>query len=159
MGYKPTKKIYQLSFTDFPGLEVDATSTSLGKLMHLGTLNIQLNETDESKRMELFTEFAACLVRWNIEHPAVTAKQADSMACANCGLVEDVPMPVSLQSLLCLDLDFIMPIIFGWMMAIARVNVPKELSLSDGGRRIQEDLMRQLGQHQNLTTLPQPNFS
>lgn len=156
MGYKPGKKEYELNFTDFPGLEITATSTALGRLMHLGTLNIQLNDPDETKRMELFTTFVNCLVSWNIEHPAL--KPGDEV-CPECGLAEDAPMPCNITSLMCLDLEFIMPIMFGWMMTISRVSVPKELSLSDGGRNIQEALMRQLAQHQNLMTLPTPNLS
>jgi hypothetical protein len=112
--------------------------------------------------MELFNTFAACVVRWNIEHPElVNPEQAEGHPpiCFNCKLEEGAPMPCEVMSLLCLDLDFIMPIMFGWMAAISRISVPKELSLSDGGRHIQEELMKQLGQHQNLSTLPTPNLS
>jgi len=156
MGYKPTKKVYELNFTDFPGLEISATSCALGKLMHLGTLNIRMDEQDEDKKMELFNTFAACLMSWNMEHPALN--DGDEV-CLACGLAEDAPMPCTVDSLLCLDLDFIMPILFGWMAAVSRISVPKGLSLSDGGRNIQEEAMRLLGQHQNLSTLPTPNLS
>jgi hypothetical protein len=156
MGYKPTKKVYELSFTDFPGLEIDAVSTSLGKLMRVGELNVRIDEPDQEKRMELFSIFTGCIARWNMEHPALP-QGVDR--CANCNLVEDDPMPVNVTSLLCLDLDFIMPIIFGWVATISRVSVPKELSLSDGGRSIPEEVMKLLGQHPNLSTLPAQSSS
>jgi hypothetical protein len=156
MGYKPVKKVYQLAFTDFPGLEIDAVSTSLGKLMRVGELNIKIDEPDEEKRMEMFNTFAACIVNWNMEHPALPE---GAEVCANCGLVEDTPMPCTVKHLLCLDLDFIMPIMFGWIATISRVSVPKELSLSDGGRNIPEEVMKLLGQHPNLSTLPAQSSS
>lgn len=158
MGYKPTKKVYQLSFTDFPGLEIDAVSTSLGRLMHLGTLNIRMDEPDEEKKMELFKTFAGCLVRWNIEHPEIADPNEDG-TCPRCGLLEGIAMPCTVQSLMCLDLDFIMPLLFGWMATVSRVSVPKDLSLSDGGKNIQEGVMKMLGQHPNLSTLPTQNLS
>jgi len=156
MGYKPTKKVYELNFTDFPGLEITATSTALGKLLHLGTLNVQLNEPDEAKKMELFSTFASCLTAWNVDHPALNDGEE---VCPHCGLAEDVRMPCTVTSLLCLDLDFIMPLIFGWMATVSRISVPKEMTLSDGGKNIQEEVMKMLGQHPNLSTLPTPNLS
>ena len=167
MGYKPIKKLYNLQFEDFPGLEVAATGTSLGKLMHLSSLRVNMNEEDEEKRMEVFKFFAGQLVKWNIDHPEienldelkeVPTAGGSMMVCAQCAVQPGAPMPCTVESLMCLELSFIMKIIFGWMGAIARVSVPKELSLSDGGKNIEEAMMR-LVQHQNLSTLPTPNLS
>jgi len=161
MGYKPQRKIYELEFTDYPGLEIKATSTSLGKLMHLSDMKLNLNEPDAAKRLEVFSVFSGCVVEWNMEHPELTEdnKQPDSMQCKDCALVEGDPLPSTVKGMMCLELGFMMSLIFGWMTAVSRVSVPKELSLSDGGRNIQEELMKQLGQHQNLSTLPMPNLS
>ena len=161
MGYKPQRKIYDLEYADYPGLEIKATSTSLGKLMHLSEMKLDLNESDPEKRLEVFGVFAGCVMTWNMEHPELTEdnKQLDSMQCKDCGLVEGDPVPPTVQGMMCLELGFMMSLIFGWMAAVSRVNVPKELSLSDGGRNIQEEMMRQLAQHQNLSTLPTPSFS
>lgn len=161
MGYKPGKKLYHLTFADFEGLEVSAHGTSLGKLIHLSSLNLNLNEQDEAKRLEVFDFFAGILVAWNIEHPALEEAEDDGnggKVCARCKLPEGAPMPCTVQSLMCLELDFIMRIIIGWMGAIARVSLPKELSLSDGGMNIEQAMMK-LAQHQNLSTLPMPNLS
>lgn len=161
MGYKPQRKVYDLEFTDYPGLEIQATSTSLGKLMHLSEMKLNLNEPDVKKRLEVFGVFAGCVIAWNMEHPELTEdnRQPDSMCCKDCGLIEGIALPPTVQGMMCLELGFMMSLIFGWMAAISRVNVPKELSLSNGGSNIQEELMRQLAAHQNLSTLPQPNFS
>lgn len=160
MGYKPQPKVYELAFTDYPGLEIQATSTALGKLLQLGQLNLKLDEQDEEKRMRVFNMFSSVLVSWNVEHPTLTedSKNPENMTCAECGLLEGEPMPCTVQSLMCLELSFIMSIIFGWMAAISRASVPKELSLSNGVNN-SEELMRQLAQHQNLSPLPMPNLS
>lgn len=160
MGYQPSRKLYNLQFEDYPGLEVSAAGTSLGRLMHLSSLNVQINEQDEEKRMEVFKFFAGQLVSWNMEHPTLEETEVieGETVCANCNVAEGAPMPCTLESLLCLELSFIMKIIFGWMSAIARVSIPKELTLSDGGKNIEEAMMR-LVQHQNLSTLPTPNLS
>lgn len=159
MGYKPQRKIYDLVFADYPGLEIKATSTSLGKLMELSEMKLNLNEPDAEKRLEVFTVFAACVVEWNMEHPELTEdnKQPDSMCCKDCGLLEGIALPATVKGMMCLELGFMMSLIFGWMAAVSRVSVPKELSLSDGGKNIQEELMKQLGQHPNLSTLLTPN--
>lgn len=167
MGYQPSKKLYNLMFEDFPGLEVVAAGTSLGKLMHLSSLDIQINEPDEEKRMYVFKFFAGQLVKWNVDHPEIDTLddleevpegEGSKMVCRLCKCMPGAPMPCTVASLLCLELSFIMRIIFGWMSAIARVSVPKELSLSAGGNNIEEAMMR-LVQHQNLSTLPTPNLS
>lgn len=168
MGYQPGRKLYNLKFEDFPGLEVAAAGTSLGKLMYISSLNVNMNEPDEAKRMEVFKFFAGQLVSWNMDHPEIDnldeleeipiATGGSMMVCRLCKVQPGGPMPCTVESLLCLELSFIMKIIFGWMGAIARVSVPKELSLSDGGKNI-EDMMMKLVQHQNLQTLPTPNFS
>ena len=162
MGYQPGKKLYNLQFEDFPGLEVAATGTSLGKLMHVSTTPLDLNQQDEEKRMEIFNFFAERLVKWNIEHPAleeIASEELDGIkVCAHCLLPEGAPMPCTATSLLCLELDFVMRIIFGWVGAISRVSIPKELLLNGGGRNIEEEMMK-LVQHQNLSTLPTPNLS
>jgi hypothetical protein len=159
MGYKPTRKVYDIQFTDYPGLEIKATSTSLGKLMQLSDMQLNLNEPDAEKRLEVFTVFAGCIVSWNMEHPELTEdnKQPDSMCCKDCGLMEGIALPATVQGMMCLELGFMMSLIFGWMAAISRVNVPKELSLSNGGNDIPGEVMRLLGQHPNLSTLPMPS--
>lgn len=161
MGYKPNNKIYNLSFTDYPGLEIRAKGTSIGKLQWMQEQRVNLNEEDEAKKLAVFTFFANRIVSWNIEHPEVDPEDKNTDgACIHCGQSEDDPMVPSVQSLMCLDLGFVMGIIFGWMAAVARVSVPKGMSLNDGGQNSPEELlMRQLASLQNPTTLPTPNLS
>lgn len=167
MGYQPSSKVYSLEFVDFPGLEVIASGTSLGKLLSLSDLKLDLNNMEEGKRLEVFNFFASRLVSWNMEHPEiddlgeleeVPSGDGSMMVCRHCKVQPGAEMPCTVTSLLCLELSFIMRIIIGWMSAIANVSIPKELSLSDGGRSIEEQVMK-LAQHQNLSTLPMPNLS
>jgi hypothetical protein len=157
MGYKPVKKLFALEFTDFPGLEVNCTSTSLGKLMHIAKLDVKLNEVDEEKKMEVFNFFAANIHSWNVVHPELDVEasnvDSDTPKCSSCGLAEDDPLPPTVAGLMCLDLDFVMVIIFGWMAATSRVSGPKGLSLSDG-EKITETMMKKLEQLQSPLTSP-----
>lgn len=162
MGYKPTAKHYELSFTQFPGLEVTAKGATLGEIETIQGMNISVNEKDPEKRMEIFRFFEKKLVKWNLEHPEVTGE-----VCADCGLAEDDPMPTTVRSMLCLEADMILQIVIGWVFAIARASLPKEMNLSSGGKtgplntpqELTEELMRQLEKAQNLMPSNGPSFT
>jgi hypothetical protein len=69
-------------------------------------------------------------------------------------------MPVTVDSVLCLELSLVMAIIMGWVFAQARVSVPKGMSLNDGvSDTLTENVMKELERLQNPQTLPQPNFT
>ena len=151
MGYRPSRKIYNLEFEDYPGLEVKCTSTSFGTLMELASIKVQLGEKDREKLLELFNKFAECLTSWNVEHPDLTEDEKARDRCTQCGFTAGDPLPPTLQSILCLDLDLTMQIIFGWMMAVARASLPKGTSLNDGGPNgPEQQLMMQLAELQSL---------
>lgn len=156
MGYKPLGKIYNLEFADFPGLEVSAKACTLAELTYVSQLTPDVREKDPEKRLELFHFFVGKLLSWNIEHPETNTPGG---ACANCGLTEGQPMPTTVDSVLCLELSLVMAIIVGWVLAQARVSVPKELNLNSGGNdTLTENVMKELEKLQNPPTLPQPNF-
>lgn len=165
MGYKPERKVFNLEFVAYPGLEVTARSAPLGELSAAYDLNIKINEPDKEKRLESFKFFADRLISWNLEHPEVTGKATTAVAlldgpvCATCGLKEDEPMPPTVDSMMCLELDMIMAIIIGWINAIAKVSIPKGQSFNDGGTNIPEEVMKLLGTLESQTTLPMPNLS
>lgn len=174
-GYKPGKRIYALTFDEFPGLVVRAVSTNLGKLFDLGNTSIKVIEADPEKRMATFNTFAKCIVEWNIVHPEPedladyalvlgTVQDAEALVgrlesgvCARCGLREDEPMSVTADAMLCLDLDFLMKLIMGWMEATSSVVIPKGLNLTDGGMNTPEDPTQRLAAMQNPVTFPTPN--
>ncbi len=166
MGYKPEKQHYRISFEDRPGLEVVAKSVPLSKMNYLSTLQVDHREQDEAKRMEVFSNLAKYLVRWNIEHPEPDEVNEDG-TCVICGLKEDDPMPVSVLSLKCLDVELVSAILTGWMFAVARASIPKEMRSSNGGMIGQsiplsdgmtDETTRLLERLQNPTTLPTPNL-
>lgn len=156
-GYKPQRKIYNLEFVDYPGLEITTRSAPLGELSAAYDLNIKLNEPDKDKRLEAFKFFADRLISWNLDHPEVSNKAVTYPACAACGLKEDDPMPPTVDSMMCLELDMIMAIIMGWINTIAKVSVPKAMNSNDGGTTIPEELAKQLEALQNLGISPMPN--
>lgn len=158
MSYKPQRKLYELVFEDYPGLKVIARSASLGGLQKSYGLDINLQEEDESKRLEVFRFFAKRLVSWDLTHPEIDDTE-DDVTCSLCGLKEDDPLPPTMTSLMCLELDMVMAIIFGWINTISRVSLPKEMNTSVGGQNIQEEVTKRLEALQNPARLPMPNLS
>lgn len=163
MGYKPEKKYYQLNFADYPGLEVHAKGTSLGKLVELQSMDINLAIKNDTEKMKLFTYFSTRIITWNVEHPEIdepVKNDYHQWVCPQCNLAEGDPLPTSVDGLKCLELGFVMSLITGWMQGITRVAVPKSLSFNDGEMNSQlESLMNQIENNQNQQTLPTPNFS
>lgn len=161
MSYKPQVQLYNVTFSDKPGLEILCKGTKIGKLLQLQDLKLNLNETDEKKKLTAFKYFAGRIVQWNMLHPDIDDEEdiAEAGHCVLCGQMPGEPMTPSVQSLMCLEMSEVMGIVFGYMSVVARPSLPKDDSLSDGENRIREEAMRQLGEMQNLTTLPVPNFS
>lgn len=173
MGYKPTAKQYNLTFTDYPGLEVAATGVSFGELEEIQRLDINLREKDPKKRMEIFEYFEARLLSWNMEHPAIGKKKAikretdGANVCSACRLQEGEDMPPTAQSMLCLEAELVLAIVIGWVFAIARASIPKGMSLNSGEKsgplntpqELTDEIMRQLEKAQSLMPSSEPNFT
>jgi len=159
MGYKPAKKVYNLEFVDHPGLEVSCKGATLGEITDVQKMNVNVHEKDDEKRMEVFRFFAGKLLTWNLEHPDTDL----GGPCPLCGLEAGMSMPTTLDGMLCLELDLIIAIITGWVFAVARVSLPKELSLNAGGRNgpasllpdgMTAEITKRLEEIQNPGTLP-----
>lgn len=159
MGYKPTSPQYKVVFTDKPGLEIYCKGTSMGKLLQLQGMRLNLNEADSDKQQAAFKFFASRIVRWTMEHPDVEDDDStEDGACVLCGLMPGDPLPPTVKGLMCLEISEVMGIIFGYMSAVAQVNPGKGQSGNGGENNIQEEVMRQLGELQSpLTSLP-PNL-
>lgn len=137
MGYRPQRKRYELVFQDMPGLEVTVKSASIGELREIE----ELNNTQD--RLALFRVFADKLISWNMEDPE-----------------SGEPMPPTLDSILALEVETIMPIIVGWVQTVARVAAPKGLNLPAGvNNTLSDNAMRTLETLQNPGTFPTPNLS
>lgn len=149
MGYKPARRTFLLEFIDHPGLEVRCVSTSLGELLDIAKMRLNIQTMTDEEKLSVFGKFTECIDSWNIEHPHVPG----GSACPRCELNEDDPLPTSMDGLMCLDFDFVMTIIFGWVSAQARVAAPKGLSFNNGEMN-PEDLIASLGQQASPLTSP-----
>jgi hypothetical protein len=163
MGYKPESKLYKVVFTDKPGLEIFCKGASVGKLMSLQGMQLNLNEADPEKKTLAFKYFASRIVRWTMEHPDVEDEETDLTPegkCVLCGQTPGGPLLPTVKGLMCLEISEIMGIIFGYMSAIAQVTPGKEPNGNVGESNIREEVMRQLGEMQSpLTSLPPNLFS
>lgn len=168
MGYKPPKQQYNIAFEDYPGMEVLAKSVPLAKMNAMSSMQINHREQDEAKRLQVFRELAKYIIRWNLVHPEPDDFADDGETCAACGLAEDEAMPVSVQSLLCLEIEVVSAILTGWIFTIARASLPKGMSSSDGGMSgpsiplsdgTIDETMKMLALLQNPVTLPTPSLS
>lgn len=157
MGFKPERKTFELVFEDYPGLEAIARGGSMGQLLEMENLKVTVNEPDPTKKMAVFQFMADRLVTWNMEHPDVDTDKPTEDPCPHCGMTAGQPMPTTVNAMMCLELEMVMGIFFGWIFAVARVSLPKGLNLNDGEMNTPEDLMNQLGKLQSLGKLPTPN--
>lgn len=149
MGYKPTRKLYQLvDFPDFPGMEVTLTGMTVGEMHHMQ----ELQATNQQNRNEILDFMADKLDSWNLEHPAIR----NNGACSACGLLEDAPMPLSVIGLACLDFEIILKITLAWMSAMVRLPLAQSGNSSNGEPNIPaltEQLLTQL-QSATVPNLP-----
>lgn len=159
-GYTPASRVYNVSYEDFPGLLIKCKSASIGELRLAGS------GVDTGTQLGFF---ATKIISWNMQHPAVdgfteTKNDDGSITftaiteCPVCGLKEGDEIAPTAQAMQCLELDFCLALMLGWIAALTKVSPPKELSSTNGGRNSQEELMRQLAAMQNPGTLPTPNF-
>lgn len=169
MGYKPAEELpKQIVYTDLPGLEVYATTPDMGELMDVADMKLDLN-APKAQQMFMFKMFASYVTSWNIDHPKPRkTKPADpnvpyemplgatakDVVCARCGLAEDMPLPTTAEHMMCLRLTFILPVIFGWISGVSRVDPPRLPASNSGETKIQEEVMQQLAALQS----PTPSF-
>jgi hypothetical protein len=97
MGYKPPKTVYKLDFseTEHPGLEVTIRSGSIEKLLDLQDL-AERDDLAVAEVKEMFTQFAAMLVEWNVEDD------------------DDKPVPTTYAGVATQEPEFIKAIITAW---------------------------------------------
>lgn len=164
MGYKPSKKTFQLELEDYPGMEVTVRSSSMGQLLEMESLKVSVNEPDPKKKLAVFDFMAGRIITWNVDHPDTDGPDTDEKKwnpledpCPRCGLVAGQPLPTTSDAMLCLEMDMVMNLFFGWIFAVARVSLPKGMGSNVGGMNLQEELMNELGRLQNPGTLQEQN--
>lgn len=156
-GYKPTSTKLNLKFPEYPGLMILARGTTIGKLQKISGMKMTAREQDAEKVAYIFTFFATRIVTWNLTHPEVELDEEAPHdwdgTCPNCGLKEDQLLPTTAEGMYCLELSFILSLIFGWIKAVASAADPKAQNSSNGETSTHmAELMSQLAELQNLPT-------
>jgi hypothetical protein len=110
MGYKREKTIYNLVFPDMEGLEVKATSTSMGEFQRIAKLAVKLDENPDELSVDdidaldaLFERFAKVLISWNLEDE------------------DGTPVPATKEGLLDQDPVFVMTVVNVWLSTVSSV--------------------------------------
>ncbi len=163
-GYKPKKQLHNVTYNQYPGLLISSKGTTIGKLQQLAGMKMTVNEQDQEKVAYVFRFFTGRVITWNLLHPEVEPLEPGDEGfnpddpdevCSVCGLQEGDLLPTTTEALYCLELSFVLSLIFGWMAAIASASDPKGLSSSNGEMRtpetqVQDLLMSKLAEMQNL---------
>lgn len=124
MGYKPKRTLYKLTFEDpdLAGLEVTARSISVDGLLGMIDMYEQAQGVDAQKftpedvklLTDLFARFVKVLASWNIEDD------------------DDQPVPMTVEGLQSLELDFVMQLIEAWISGMVQAPPPLPGSSSSG---------------------------
>lgn len=133
MGYVWKGKTYRLVFADaeFEGLEVVARSASVGAYRRIADLATREfhhppTEDDLAEIDNLFNEFAAVLVSWNLETEDEHGKRT--------------PVPATYDGMAGQDLTLVRQIIWSWMEAVAGISVPLGQPSDGGEPSVEESL-------------------
>ncbi|MGE5828652.1 MAG: hypothetical protein ACM30G_09860 [Micromonosporaceae bacterium] len=133
MGYVWKGKTYRLVFADdeFAGLEVVARSASVGAYRRIADLATREfahppSEDDLGEIDNLFAEFAAVLVSWNLEDEAPDGTRT--------------PVPATFEGMASQDLTLVRQIIWSWMEAVAGISGPLEQPSDGGGPSVEESI-------------------
>lgn len=126
--YRKAHRQFLLKFDDAEreGLEVLASSTSLGNLvdlMDLAGMDRASVREEKERLLQLFGRFMACVKSWNLDHE----------------VGEDVweETPLTVEGLLLHEGDFVLDLVFAWMDGV--VGTPDPLArTSDGGKPLEE---------------------
>lgn len=133
MGYVWKGKTYRLVFADdeLEGLEVVARSASVGAYRRIADLATREfahppSEADLTEIDNLFNEFAAVLVSWNLETEADDGTRS--------------PVPATFDGMASQDLTLIRQVIWAWMEAVAGISAPLGPPSDGGGLSVEESL-------------------
>ena len=118
MGYRRSPKVYQLSYEQFPGLEITARSVPVGELLDILKLaDSMAAEPSQQKIAKLFKWFADKIIAWNYEDE------------------DGKPLEPTLKTLQGEEFDFIIALITGWVKAISSAAVPLAQASNGMSRR------------------------
>lgn len=125
MGFKPKRTLYRLTFEDpdLEGLEVVTRRVSVEGLIGFidfyeavkGTDPEKFTPEDARALTALFERFVKVVASWNIEDD------------------DDQPVPVSVEGLQSLELEFVMALIESWITGMAQAPPPLPGNSASGG--------------------------
>lgn len=121
MGYKRNPKVYRLVFgedTDYPGLEVQVRTLSMGQLISVWT--------SEGSSVATYELFVDRLVSWNLEDEA------------------GVPVPTTREAIEAEDDDMVNAIIARWIAEVRGVPAPLESGSGSGALSAVESTLTEI---------------
>lgn len=121
MGYKRNPKVYDLKFdetTDYPGLEVQVRTLTMGQLAHVWSA--------DGSALATYEMFVDRLVSWNLEDENGT------------------PVPTTREAIEAEDDDLITTITKKWTQAVMGVPAPLVDSSSSGGTSPAESVLTEI---------------
>lgn len=159
---KVPAQIYIVNFSDIPDLKIKCKGTSIAKLQWMQSQNVNVNKPEETMH-PVFDFLVGRVIEWNLEHPDIEDEEDknEDGTCIHCGLDPDSgeSLPIVRQSLVCQGMSFFARFAFGYIFAVSRVSVPKEMTLIGGVENIQEEAMKRLASMQSPPILPTQNLS
>lgn len=165
MSYQPKAKHLNMTFDDYPGLHMTCTTVSISKMLEvskyadvLGTSVSNIDEVGENAVKDTFSFFADRIVSWDVTHPPLDRSEEATGVCSRCGLAAGADMKPTVESLMCLDLTFVMNLFNGWAESLIKVADPKGRNLSNGEpNTLEQEVMRRLANAQSLLKSPTQN--
>lgn len=121
MGYRRSRKLYDLTFEEFPDLEMRCTGLPIGDLLEILQLAEALGaKPDKEKADDLFGRFADHIVSWNYQDE------------------DGNDLKPTLETLQGEDTDFVVKLISGWAGAIA--GAPDPTKAADGAAGVEASI-------------------
>lgn len=159
-GYRRKPKGYRLHFEgeEFEGLEVSATSLSLGDFLEVSSLAAKVGESGRNVSAEeaskLFITFSDSLIDWNLEEEDGTPVPAKYAICKLSGepgepgaqclahakdeTTDD--QPCSYTGVADQELGFVLSLVMAWMSAISDVSTPLPPSSNDSETSLEQSV-------------------
>lgn len=108
-GFRRSRKVFDMTFEEFPGLQIKAKSVPIGSMLEVLKLagSISAKAVPAQEDIErLFGWFASRIVSWNYTDE------------------DGGDLPATVETLLDDDFDFVMKLIMGWVSAVSSSLVP-----------------------------------
>jgi len=149
MGFTEPTEFFQVTFVDYPGLEITTRDMSI-KEMNEMMIPSSAEALKNTKVLdEMINRFIAKVVTWNLQHRKVDEdRRAEDGSCVACGLSEGDLLPTTAENFKCCSVKFMIGVTRDWMISISGVSADLKKLLGNGGENV-ELLMKQLATAQS----------